>query len=55
MCAEMGAFGVCVERVLSLRFANYHPAITIEEDMKLGPCRGLVACEVSGVLVCQVG
>lgn len=47
MCAEVGAFGVCVERVLSLRFANYRRAITIEEDMKLRPRHGFVACEVS--------
>jgi hypothetical protein len=56
MCAEVGT-GVCVERVLSLRFANYHRAITIEEYMKLGPRRGLVACKATVVVrgwLCQV-
>jgi hypothetical protein len=49
MCAEVGT-GVCIERVLSLRFANYHRAITIEEYMKLGPRRGLVACKATVVV-----
>lgn len=44
MCAAVGA---CVERVLLPRSANYYRAFTIEEDMKLGRRRGLVACEVS--------
>lgn len=44
MCAAAGAFeGVCRMRA----FAKVRELLSIEEDMKLGPSRGHVACEVS--------